>query len=61
MAFLVNSQYSNPIELAGYAVSNRLSDEPAFNWWVKQALKSRNKLINKFKIMLTSKKSKFWS
>ena len=26
---------SNPIELAEYAVSNKLSDEPAFRWWVK--------------------------
>ena len=33
---------SNPIELAEYAVSNKLSDDPAFKWWVKSTLKGRN-------------------
>ena len=38
---------SNPIELAEYAVRHKLSDEPAFRWWVEAALKGRNKsLIN---------------
>ena len=48
---------SNPI--AGYGVSNKLSDEPAVKWWVKQTLKGRNKLINKFNTRVTSKKIKF--
>jgi hypothetical protein len=25
---------SNPIELAEYAILNRIDDEPAFKWWV---------------------------
>ena len=50
---------SNPIELAEYAVSNKLSDEPAFKWWVGQTLRKRNKLINKFKTKRTPKKIKF--
>ena len=50
---------SDPIELAEYAVSNNLSAEPAFKWQVKQTLKGRNKLINKFKKRITSKKIKF--
>ena len=50
---------SNPIELAEYAVSNKLSEEPAFKWWVGQTLRKRNKLINKFKTMRTPKKIKF--
>jgi hypothetical protein len=28
---------SNPIELAEYAVVNRIAEEPAFKWWVSTA------------------------
>ena len=31
-------KHSNPVELAEYAVANEISDEPAFNWWVKENL-----------------------
>ena len=40
-------------------MSNKLSDEPAFKWWVGQTLRKRNKLINKFKTKRTPKKIKF--
>ena len=50
---------SNPIELAEYAVSNKLSDEPAFRWWVKSTLKERNRLIHKSKTKTTVKNIKF--
>ncbi len=36
---------SNPLELAEYAIANRIDDEPAFNWWVKSALKTRDQII----------------
>jgi hypothetical protein len=29
---------SNPIELAEYAVANKIAEEPAFAWWVKHVL-----------------------
>jgi hypothetical protein len=29
----------NMIEVAEYAVANRIDDEPAFDWWVKDCLK----------------------
>ena len=29
---------SNPIELAEYAVANRIQEEPAFKWWVSDTL-----------------------
>ena len=29
---------SKPVDLAEYAVTNEISDEPAFNWWVKETL-----------------------
>eukprot|EP00934_Nitzschia_sp_Nitz4_P002319 Nitzschia sp. Nitz4//scaffold471_size5685//193//5616//NITZ4_009210-RA/size5685-processed-gene-0.1-mRNA-1//1//CDS//3329552692//2319//frame0 len=42
---------TNPIEVALYAVANRIDDEPAFSWWVKQVLKKRQRLI---KVMKTA-------
>jgi hypothetical protein len=30
---LVNLKDSNPVELAEYAVANRIHEEPAFKWW----------------------------
>jgi len=30
---------SNPIELAEYAMANRLTEEPAFKWWVPHVLR----------------------
>jgi hypothetical protein len=44
---------SNPIELAEYAVGNQLVEEPAFRWWVKDALRTRNRIISKVK-------SRYW-
>ena len=44
---------SNPIELAEYAVANRIVEEPAFAWWVSDVLKRRNHIISKVK-------SKYW-
>lgn len=44
---------SNPIELAEYAVANRLQEEPAFKWWVSQTLRTRNRIIAKVK-------SRYW-
>lgn len=40
---------SNPIELAEYAVRNRISDEPAFRWWVPTVIKTRQSVIGKVK------------
>ena len=43
----------NPMELAEYAVANRIVEEPAFAWWVSDVLKWRNRIISKVK-------SKYW-
>ena len=40
---------SYPIEVAEYAVANRIADEPAFNWWAKTVLRKRNRIISKLK------------
>jgi len=44
---LKDLKVSNPIELAKYAVGNQLVEEPAFCWWVKDALRTRNRIISK--------------
>ena len=44
---------SNPVELAEYAVANKLLDEPAFAWWAKSVLRRRNRIISKVK-------SRYW-
>lgn len=38
---------SKPIELAEYAVANKIDHEPAFNWWVPFVLRKRNRIISK--------------
>ena len=42
-----------PVQLAEYAVSNKIQDEPAFAWWVPYTLKKRTRIISKLK-------SKYW-
>jgi hypothetical protein len=44
---------SYPIEVAEYAVGNQLVEKPAFRWWVKDALRTRNRIISKVK-------SRYW-
>jgi transcriptional accessory protein Tex/SPT6 len=38
-----------PIETAEYAVANKISEEPAFKWWVEDALRKRHQIIKKVK------------
>ena len=38
---------SYPVQLAEYAVENRVSEEPAFAWWVKFVLRKRDHIISK--------------
>jgi len=44
---------SNPVEVAEYAVANRIDDQPAFNWWVRDTLRRRDRIISKVK-------SRYW-
>jgi Reverse transcriptase (RNA-dependent DNA polymerase) len=37
---------SNPVEVAEYAVANKIADEPAFIWWVPYTIKKRDRLIH---------------
>jgi hypothetical protein len=51
---LVDLKDSNPVELAEYAVANKVQEEPAFKWWVSTVLRKRNRIIAKLK-------SRYWS
>ena len=44
---------SYPVELAEYAINNKIDDEPAFAWWVPYTIKKRISIIAKIK-------SKYW-
>ena len=44
---------SHPVELAEYAVANKLTAQPAFAWWVPHVLKKRDSIIGKVK-------SRYW-
>ena len=35
--------------MSEYAVENEISDEPAFNWWVQDNLRHRDRIISKVK------------
>ena len=50
---------SNPIEVAEYAVANKLVEEPAFAWWVPHVMKKRDRIINKVKTKFKAKTHKF--
>ena len=39
----------NPVEVAKYAVANKINDQPAFAWWVHHVLKKRDQIIKKVK------------
>jgi len=41
---------SFPVQLAEYSVRARISQEPAFAWWVSFLLKKRNRVISKVKL-----------
>ena len=44
---------SYPVQLAEFAISNRIAEEPAFAWWVPFMMKKRNRILAKVK-------SKYW-
>ena len=44
---------TNPVELAEYAVANKIAEEPAFQWWADFCLRQRN-------IMISKVKAKYW-
>jgi hypothetical protein len=50
---LADLKDSYPIELAEYAKSNGIADEPAFAWWVPHVLRKKDRILAKVK-------TKYW-
>ena len=44
---------SHPIEVAEYALANKILEEPAFAWWARHILRKRDRIIRKVK-------SRYW-
>ena len=56
---LKDLKQSNPVDMAEYAVANEISYEPAFNWWVKENLRHRDRIISKVKFNYCRTSHKF--
>jgi len=50
---LKDVKQANPLELAEYALTNNLSNEPAFKWWVPEILRKKHRITSKLK-------TKYW-
>ncbi len=42
---LADLKNSYPVQVAEYAVNNKIASEPAFAWWVPHVLKKRDRII----------------
>jgi hypothetical protein len=51
---LADMKESFPVEVAEYALANKILEEPAFNWWATHVLRKRERIIKKVK-------SRYWS
>jgi hypothetical protein len=40
---------SYPVQVAEYAVTNKIAHKPAFSWWVHHVFRKRNRIISKVK------------
>ena len=50
---------SNPVQIAEYAVTNKIAEEPDFAWWVRHVLRRRDRILKKVKSRYWSKTHKF--
>ena len=50
---LKDMKESYPVQLAEYAVANKIAEEPAFAWWIRSVLRKRDRIIAKVK-------SRYW-
>lgn len=50
---LADLKESHPVQVAEYAVANKLAEEAAFAWWVSDVLRKRDRIISKVK-------SRYW-
>ncbi|MGH3054233.1 MAG: reverse transcriptase domain-containing protein, partial [Gaiellaceae bacterium] len=56
---LRNLKESNPVEVAEFAVANKLASEPAFAWWISDVLRRRDRIISKVRSRYWKRTHKF--
>jgi Reverse transcriptase (RNA-dependent DNA polymerase) len=56
---LKDIKHSNPLEVAEYAVANKLVSEPAFAWWVPKVLRQRDRNIMKVRSRYLQRSHKY--
>ena len=56
---LSNLKESNPVQVAEYAVTNKIDDAPAFAWWVKDVLRRRERIIHAVRSRYLKRTHKF--
>jgi hypothetical protein len=55
---LKDMKHSYPVQVAEYAISNWIADEPAFSWWVHNTVKRRDRILAR--ILSKVKSKKYW-
>ena len=40
---------SNPVQFSEYTITNKISEEPAFAWWVRHLIRRRDRILKKVK------------
>ena len=48
-----------PLQISEYTVRKRISDEPAFSWWIPRVIKKQKRIISKIKSKYWIRKHKF--
>ena len=49
----------SPVKVTEFAVANGIANEPAFSWWIKDALKKRDRIISAVKTRYLKRAHKF--
>ena len=51
---------SNPIEVADYVAAMKLTNEPAFKWWVPYVLRNLDRIVASVIQHVKKKRHKIW-
>ena len=50
---------SNPVQVAEYAMANRIGSEPAFNWWIHEVLRRKKRILSQVRSRYSRRTHKF--
>lgn len=56
---LADMKHSFPVQVAEYAITNNLQEQPAFRWWVPDAIKRKTRMIKAIKTRYLKKTHKY--